>query len=194
VQAEQAQAEPVAWMNPETLDVIHDTRKRAWESDFGMGGKAKAAGYTCRLVAPALPAQAEQVEAVRAADEQFPIQNTDQARAFLTKWMRANFPTDRTFDRYIAEHLAGDFAWQLANALATKEAAAQVPAAEDVRAKALEDAAFICEAKQSTDTDWDTSFWNQAVQSCAHAIRNLAAPSTTPSNDTSALGDTGGAK
>jgi hypothetical protein len=68
VQAEQAQAEPVAWMNPETLDVIHDTRKRAWESDFGMGGKAKAAGYTCRLVAPALPAQAEQVEAVRAAE------------------------------------------------------------------------------------------------------------------------------
>lgn len=64
VQAEQAQAEPVAWMNPETLDVIHDTRKRAWESDFGMGGKAKAAGYTCQLVAPA---QAEQAAAVRAA-------------------------------------------------------------------------------------------------------------------------------
>ena len=54
-----AQAEPLAWMNPETLDVINDARKHAWENDFGMGGKTKAAGYTCRLVASA-PQEAKQ--------------------------------------------------------------------------------------------------------------------------------------
>lgn len=40
----------VAWMNPETLDVIHDSRKASWETDFGAGGKAKAAGYTVPLI------------------------------------------------------------------------------------------------------------------------------------------------
>jgi len=47
-----------------------------------------------------------------------PIQTTDEARAFLVTWMRRYFPTDRTFFPYITEHLAGDFAFQLANALA----------------------------------------------------------------------------
>jgi len=47
-----------------------------------------------------------------------PIQTTDAARDFLIMWMRRYFPTDRTFGPYITEHLAGDFAFQLANALA----------------------------------------------------------------------------
>ena len=47
-----------------------------------------------------------------------PIQTTDAARAFLVTWMRRYFPTDRTFGPYITENLAGDFAFQLANALA----------------------------------------------------------------------------
>lgn len=50
---EQAQAAPqgvVAWMHPETLDVIHDERKQAWTTRFGIGGRAKAKGYTIALV------------------------------------------------------------------------------------------------------------------------------------------------
>lgn len=43
--------------------------------------------------------------------------DADQAREFLVDWMRANFPTDRTFATYINKRLAGDFAWQLATAL-----------------------------------------------------------------------------
>jgi hypothetical protein len=46
-----AQAEAVAWMDPATLDVIHAERKRAWETNFGQGGKAKAATYTVPLAA-----------------------------------------------------------------------------------------------------------------------------------------------
>lgn len=53
-----------------------------------------------------------------------PIQTTDEARAFLTTWMRTNFPTDRTFSAYIEKQLAGDFVFQLANALAAQPAAA----------------------------------------------------------------------
>lgn len=44
-------AEPVAWLDPVTLDVITDERKRAWETEYGHGGAAKAKTYTI-LLAP----------------------------------------------------------------------------------------------------------------------------------------------
>ncbi len=43
--------EAVAWMDPNTLDVVHVQRKEAWMDSFGAGGKAKAAMYTMPLYA-----------------------------------------------------------------------------------------------------------------------------------------------
>ncbi|PZQ69585.1 MAG: hypothetical protein DI563_19390 [Variovorax paradoxus] len=60
-------AEPVtAWMNPETLDVIHDQRKEAWMTINGAGGKMLAKGYTERLYT-APPPTADALAAIEAA-------------------------------------------------------------------------------------------------------------------------------
>ncbi|MGX9221916.1 hypothetical protein ACWV27_26510 (plasmid) [Massilia varians] len=56
------------------------------------------------------------------------ITDTASAREYLVRWMTANFPTDTAFSAYINTELAGDFAWQLARALASKEQAAIVEA------------------------------------------------------------------
>lgn len=58
------------------------------------------------------------------------IATTDAARGFLVKWMKAHFPTDKTFGDYIEFGLTGDFAFQLAKAL---EAAPAPVAAEPAR-------------------------------------------------------------
>jgi hypothetical protein len=169
VQAEQAQAEPVAWMNPETLDVIHNTRKRAWENDFGMGGKAKAAGYTCRLVAPA---QAEQV-AVRAALD---VLAERRRQVEVEGWA-----AERD-DKYIN--------CELARAAATYATCSHI---EQLK---------LCGEQV---WPWHPDWWKRStyradlVKAGALVLAEIerldrAAPSTTPSNDTSALGDTGGAK
>lgn len=49
------------------------------------------------------------------------ITDTDSAREYLVQWMREHFPSDRTFSAHIREELAGDFAWQLAKALAAMQ-------------------------------------------------------------------------
>lgn len=52
----------VAWMHPETLDVIHADRKQEWATRYGLGGQSKAEGYSVAMVradqsaAPAAPA------------------------------------------------------------------------------------------------------------------------------------------
>lgn len=46
-----------------------------------------------------------------------PISDTDTARKYLIRYMAANFE-DRTFMTYIRDELAGDFAYNLARALA----------------------------------------------------------------------------
>ncbi|AMG45491.1 hypothetical protein [Achromobacter ruhlandii] len=51
------QGEVVAWMDPNTLDVISSVRKASWLSDYGIGGKAKAATYT-RALGDLRPARA----------------------------------------------------------------------------------------------------------------------------------------
>ena len=56
-QAEPVQ-EPVAWMDPASGDVISDARHEAWERDFGLAGKGKAALFTVPLYT-APPQQAE---------------------------------------------------------------------------------------------------------------------------------------
>lgn len=57
----------VAWMHPETLDVIHADRKQEWATRYGLGGQSKAEGYSVAMVradqsaagaAPALEAPA----------------------------------------------------------------------------------------------------------------------------------------
>ncbi|MDT0138066.1 hypothetical protein [Acidovorax sp. PRC11] len=45
------EAEPAAWMDPATSDVINSARKKAWLEDFGIGCKTKAEAYTVPLYA-----------------------------------------------------------------------------------------------------------------------------------------------
>ena len=46
-----------------------------------------------------------------------------------------------------------------------------VTALYDENAELLEGCARICERMKCDDTDWDTSYWNQAMDRCAFAIR-----------------------
>ncbi|MDH2234518.1 hypothetical protein N5K37_31880, partial [Delftia tsuruhatensis] len=48
----------VAWMHPETLDVIHADRKHEWATRYGIGGHSMAEGYTVALVRAGEPAAA----------------------------------------------------------------------------------------------------------------------------------------
>ncbi|MFA1686526.1 hypothetical protein ACDY99_23840 [Achromobacter dolens] len=43
------EAQPVAWMDPDTQDVISAGRKESWLNEYGAGGAAKAATYTRAL-------------------------------------------------------------------------------------------------------------------------------------------------
>ena len=51
-----------------------------------------------------------------AAQNDDPICTTEQARFFLVRFMQRNFP-DKSFEHYIHNCLAGDYAWQLAHAI-----------------------------------------------------------------------------
>lgn len=68
-------AQAVAWMDPDTLDVINADRKASWLADFGAGAAAKAANYTRALgdLRPA-PAAGDALDAARwrAYAAQFP--------------------------------------------------------------------------------------------------------------------------
>ena len=112
------------------------------------------------------------------------ITDTKSARRFVRDWHLKNFPTDRTFSRYIMAEgdrtnpLAGDFAWQLAKALESMEARAAVSAATtigaaqtaaQVRNQALEEAAkdaedAICSCCWSEDA-------HTAAETIAERIR-----------------------
>jgi hypothetical protein len=163
--------------------------------------------------APALPAQAEQVEAVRAALKPF----ADLAELFDDGKRASNMPNTGTICAWArrdqeyeltVEHLRA-----ARDALATKEAAAQVPsqwiALGDEWPKNHQD---VWVTHKTEYTNAPTSYsvmeavyvngmWSDArsdnrINTPTHWMpRNRplpAAPSTTPSNDTSALGDTGG--
>ncbi|WP_027867844.1 hypothetical protein [Massilia alkalitolerans] len=62
------------------------------------------------------------------------VTDTISAREYLVRWMRTNFPTDKTFADYIGISLAGDFACQLASALARQEQAAAADAQRHLEA------------------------------------------------------------
>jgi hypothetical protein len=72
------------------------------------------------------------------------------------------------------------------------EAAPTIPAqapAEEVRAKALEEAAQACAAERVENTGLDSDIaYNMATAHCAKAIRALAHQSTANSGDSSDLG------
>jgi hypothetical protein len=99
------------------------------------------------------------------------------------------------FGAEIGEHSNMNCPW--AEALEVIEAAPVQAVTEQARNEALEEAAKVAE-----ETDVETIRWcgqvlddgSKTRDSIAAAIRALAAPSTTPSNDTGALGDTGGEK
>jgi hypothetical protein len=48
--AQQGQ-EPMAWRDPATDDIVSVARRAAWETDYGLGGKGRAATYTEPLYA-----------------------------------------------------------------------------------------------------------------------------------------------
>lgn len=61
-----AEAQPVAWMDPDTEDVIHDMRKTSWSTDYGVGGEKKARTYTTPLYAhppPSAPVGDDPIDA-----------------------------------------------------------------------------------------------------------------------------------
>lgn len=60
------EAQPVAWMDPDTQDVISAERKASWLNEYGAGGAAKAAMYTRALgdLRPA-PAAGDALDAKR---------------------------------------------------------------------------------------------------------------------------------
>lgn len=89
---------PVAWMDAEG-DVYKDEPAENW----------------CPPHVP-LYAASVPVPAVPAAQNDDPICTTEQARFFLVRFMLEHF-ADKSFEQYIHNHLAGDYAWQLAHAI-----------------------------------------------------------------------------
>ena len=47
----QEEQEPGAWRDPATDDIVSVARRAAWETDYGLGGKGRAATYTEPLYA-----------------------------------------------------------------------------------------------------------------------------------------------
>lgn len=105
---------------------------------------------------------------------------TDQARDFLVKWMRANFQTDRTFTDYIMSRLAGDFAWQLATALA---AAPAIPPPAPAQVGSIGDDPEFRRLRWAVAQDWTRSGLHAEFITCIEAwadSRPQAAPVAAP--------------
>lgn len=110
------------------------------------------------------PKSAEQLGWIKAVGSPAPvtaepaqqIKSTDEARKFVDEWHKKHFPTDRTFTRYIMNEpprqnpLAGDFAWQLANAL-NSMAATPAPADRDALTPALHAIRHLLDGSQPKD-------------------------------------------
>ncbi len=50
-QEQEQEPEPGAWRDPATDDIVSVARRAAWETDYGLGGKGRAATYTEPLYA-----------------------------------------------------------------------------------------------------------------------------------------------
>jgi hypothetical protein len=190
VQAEQAQAEPssrVLAIPVAIMDLSADQRQHQEYLRGFRDAKHEAADLVlaradelAALVAPAVPAQAEQVAAVRAAYERAAQACEDYAMQ----------QQQELSSRASGKKAGGFDCAATIRALATKEAAAPVQAVkEQIRNQALENglqnawlecAARACEAErvEETGTDGDKGY-NLAIKHCAAAIRSLRTPSTS---------------
>ncbi|MFU1945226.1 hypothetical protein ACLQ81_13740 [Bordetella avium] len=103
-------AEPVAWMDPETKDVITQHRKFEWERFFGEGGKRKAESYTVELTYTAPPAEDERA-------------NVGDERAAFETWAGIEY---RNADEYTnRDFRMGLAAWKARAALASAPVAGE---------------------------------------------------------------------
>jgi hypothetical protein len=189
VQAEQAQAEPAFWYDAraklEKMDLIdgaHQAHLLVCNERFG--------DYTTPLyhAAPALPAQAEQAEAVRADYSIRPVKVERDENGWWTHPAIPNFDDDhKSFA-----------AWVKAVGLETK-----YKCLESYPEHPLYDAWFehgecnasSWEPEEPAGEGWFTFSIHDTEDGPVWVwARALAAPSTATSNDTGALGDTGGAK
>jgi hypothetical protein len=200
VQAEQAQAELTAILFDGKAVYDEVQEHAACRTRTSPENVADALDAVVRLMRKdgVLPAQAEQVEAVRAAYE-----NAENIA--------------RCYDLGTPDgHAIAD----AIKSLATKEAAAQVPSqwisVEDRLPELWQTVALLDENRwmntgsSDHNVNWHGAgylcefgqkYWSifgemrsQCLEAVTHWMPLPAAPSTTPSNDTSALGDTGGAK
>jgi hypothetical protein len=213
VQAEQAQAEPIGEVG--TMPGTDGFTMACFKaSEVPVGTKLY-------LATPALPAQAEQVEAVRAAEPEslngIPATMTHDegaiARCFYCGRYSLDPATIGADSRQPVCECGKQHGWsgsfkkpgpdakwsgKAPEVLATKEAAAQVPTAEPkTEAQARAEFEKWAEPRGYSMERTTDSYKSQGTKSAWRgwwACERFAAPSTTPSNDTSALGNTGGAK
>jgi hypothetical protein len=174
-QAEQAQAEPVARLHEEISDRPYSEGKPYFEITI-LDRKRCFDGMNL-YAAPALPAQAEQVAAVRAAE-----------------WISVE---DRLPEKYcLAAYLTNRGKFRIIRAMYVKQ----------YEIEATGDDCYS-EYREEDDTEYLKPGWYELIDnwgeysSCFVNEGEVkfwmplpAAPSTATSNDTSALGDTGGAK
>lgn len=112
---------------------------------------------------------------------QVTVTDTDSARHYLVQWMRTHFPTDQTFSAYIQGDLAGDFAWQLATALAAMNgpAGAATSASANGARERLHAAAEAREAlqeAQEADKDMsDMPHWDGVHHDMYQKMRTITA-------------------
>lgn len=112
---------------------------------------------------------------------QVAVTDTDSARQYLVQWMRTNFPTDQTFSTYIQSDLAGDFAWQLATALAKMEGAAGASPSADAnnvreRLQAAVDAREALQEALEADKDMsEMPHWGGIHHDMYQKMRTIAA-------------------
>jgi len=86
------EAEPVAWLDPETGDVIAHQRKRSWEADYGVGGRRKAEPYTIALTHAAPNDASALREMVADHDDDTPdAARWQKARTLPRSWWRDAF-------------------------------------------------------------------------------------------------------
>ena len=120
---------PVAWMDAEG-DVYKDEPAENW----------------CPPHVP-LYAASVPVPAVPAAQNDDPICTTEQARFFLVRFMLEHF-ADKSFEQYIHNHLAGDYAWQLAHAINSLPQSHDAPADwREVMTELAADVQAACDAE-----------------------------------------------
>jgi hypothetical protein len=161
-QAAQA-AVPVAWMDPETLDVVHAERKTAWEQNFGIGGKGKAASYTTALYAtPAHPA--EGVPAAAALRDAENLLRKEAAR------LERMYGTSNWYG-FCAEKAAHLEHIRVADAIAATPAAGAPAAQEGQEARQwlqVGDMEALARFAETTDDDQSYDIGKEAVKRLAH--------------------------